>query len=310
MIGLARDSFGAEDLAVALADQPKKDDHTLIVQIHIALLSNLLAGGKEAEEEEEEGGSAVWRVPKEIVAKREKLKLAHEQLRKLPITHLTWFEVLRRFVELSRRSNEPHEEEEEAGDSKATGDNSTKDTTVASELRENEAVTAAVRELAEREYETLSLDHKLSLLEYLCYEVENTIAFRAHIREQVEVVEGLHKEKYAEELKLKRAKKVLEEELMEKKKMQAMMTNMEDDEKQESNQKSNDKTEKNKDNDKTSNKNNNRNNNNGSNTTSSPTTNKQKKNNDNGNDNESDNGGPNQQRQRQQNDSSTEYVLV
>jgi hypothetical protein len=243
VIGLARDSFGAEDLAIALATQPKKDNHTLIVQIHIALLSNLLAGGKEAEEEEEEGGPAVLRVPKEIVAKREKLKLAHEQLRKLPITHLTWFEILRRFAELSRKSNETHEahEEEDEGDSKAASDHTKEDT--ASETQENEAVTAAVRALASREYETLSLDHKLSLLEYLCYEVENTIAFRAHIREQVEVVEGLHREKYAEELKVKKAKKALEEELLEKKKMQAMMT-MEEDTQQEDNQKSNDKTDK------------------------------------------------------------------
>jgi hypothetical protein len=62
--------------------------------------------------------------------------------------------------------------------------------------------------------------------------VENTIAFRAHIREQVEVVEGLHKEKYAEETKLKKAKKVLEGELQEKRKMQALMS-YEEDEKQE-----------------------------------------------------------------------------
>eukprot|EP00026_Physarum_polycephalum_P001480 Phypoly_transcript_01482.p1 GENE.Phypoly_transcript_01482~~Phypoly_transcript_01482.p1 ORF type:complete len:1046 (+),score=217.46 Phypoly_transcript_01482:51-3140(+) len=234
VIGLARDSFGAEDLAVGLAPQPKKDNHTLVVQIHIALLSSLLAGGKEAEEEEEEGGPTVVRVPKEIVAKREKLKLAHGELRKLPITHLTWFEILRRFVELSNDETRAREEEggeDEENKPTVAGENTTQEKEKGNGTQENEAVTIAVRELASREYETLSLDHKLSLLEYLCYEVENTIAFRAHIREQVEIVEGLYKEKYAEETKLKKAKKVLEGELLEKRKIQALMS-LEEDEKQ------------------------------------------------------------------------------
>jgi hypothetical protein len=176
VIGLARDSFGAEDLVVGLAPQPKKDHHTLVVQIHIALLSSLLAGGKEAEEEEEEGGSAVVRVPKEIVAKREKLKIAHGELRKLPITHLTWFEILRRFVELSNDETREEAGGEDEEDNKPAAAGESKTQKKGKESEENEAVTVAVRELASREYETLSLDHKLSLLEYLCYEVRRRLS--------------------------------------------------------------------------------------------------------------------------------------
>lgn len=245
LIGLARDSFGAEDLALAISSlQPRKDDSTLVVQIHIALLSKLLAGGREAEDAEEEGFSGAV-IPREIAAKRKKLKMAHEQLRKLPITHLTWFEVLRKFVELAQRSKDESHEEEDIEDAESDEDDEKGDKKEKEKEKEekekakererekekkkkdnttDDPVITAAEELSEKEYDTLSLKHKLAILEYLCYEVENTIAFRSHIKKQVDVVEGLHKERWAEEMKLKKSKKLLEEELQEKKKMQALKT--------------------------------------------------------------------------------------
>lgn len=210
-------------MAAGLSDFPEKDTFTLVVQIHIALLSKLLAGGKEAEEGDEEGGSTL-RLPKEIAAKREKLKIAHEQLRKLPLTHITWFEVLRRFMELSRESEEEKDKRDDGENNEEKDKGAEKDTKEEKvENEEEEFIKSALQKLAEKEYETLPLSHKLSLLEYLCYEVENTVEFREHIRHQVEMVEGLYKERWLEEQKVRKAKKALEEELQEKKKIQLLM---------------------------------------------------------------------------------------
>lgn len=242
LIGFAGESFGVESVVGGLARQPQKEDLTLVVQIHIALLSKLLRAGSKNDDDKDEDEGA-FRVPKEIAEKQEKLKLAHEQLRKLPLTHVTWVEILRRFVDLSwesgKKDKKQAEDEDEDSSSEQDGESTengaiakehskSDDTITSTESSENAMVSSAIQELAAKEYETLSLSHKLALLEYLCYEVENTIGFRSHIKEQVDIVESLYKERWAEEQRLKKAKKALEGELQEKRKMQLLMMDVDE----------------------------------------------------------------------------------
>lgn len=194
VIGLARNSFTAEDLASGLSAAPAAENLTLVIQVHVALLSFLLAEGRDEEDEEK-----TRKAP-------EHLRLVYEQLRKVPITHSTWFEVLRQFMELLNKEDDDDEQENDITDS----DDETLKKKNKTQKRRPERIDDAVAALGTMEYEALSLEHKLALLETLCYESSNTPLFRKNIAEHLETVEALRKEKRVEELKLKEKRKAIE----------------------------------------------------------------------------------------------------